>query len=49
MQKDRMMRQAIERERNKLVNMMLDAKNGGSKTRAPKGKDKMYLHCETIN
>lgn len=48
-EKDKLMRQAIDRERNKLVNMMLEAKNGGSKTRSPKGRDKMYLNCETIN
>lgn len=49
MEKDKTMRRAIDNERNKLVNMMLEAKNGGSKTRTPKGRDKMYLQCETIN
>jgi len=49
MEKDKTMRRAIDNERNKLVNMMLEAKNGGSKTRTPRGRDKMYLQCETIN
>ena len=48
-EKDAQMRQNIKNERNKLVKMMLDEKNGGAKTRAPKGKDKREFHCETIN
>lgn len=31
------------------MKMMLDEKNGGGKTREPKGKDKQYFECETIN
>jgi imidazolonepropionase-like amidohydrolase len=48
-EKDAQMRQNVKNERNKLVKMMLDEKNGGAKTRAPKGKDKREFHCETIN
>ncbi|MAN59383.1 MAG: amidohydrolase [Flavobacteriaceae bacterium] len=49
LEKDKMLRQKIKEERNKLEKMMLDEKNGGGKTREPKGKDKQYFHCETIN
>lgn len=48
-EEDAQMRQNVKNERNKLVKMMLDEKNGGAKTRAPKGKDKREFHCETIN
>lgn len=49
LEKDEQMRDNIKTERNKLVKMMLDEKNGGGKTRAPKGKDKRHFECETIN
>ncbi len=48
-QKDEELREAVMLERNKLVTLMLDEKNGGGKTRAPKGKDKREFHCDTIN
>ncbi|QNJ98385.1 amidohydrolase family protein [Constantimarinum furrinae] len=46
---DKAKRETIKAERNKLMKMMLDEKNGGGKTREPKGKDKQYFECETIN
>lgn len=49
LEKDKQMRDNIKTERNKLVKMMLDEKNGGGKTRTPKGKDKRHFECETIN
>jgi imidazolonepropionase-like amidohydrolase len=49
LEKDAQMRESIQSERNKLVKMMLEEKNGGGKTRAPKGKDKRHFECETIN
>ncbi|WP_224490026.1 amidohydrolase family protein [Robertkochia flava] len=36
-----------QEERNALINMMLDAKNKGMKTRAPEMKEKMHLHCDS--
>lgn len=48
-EKDKQMRQQIKNERTKLVKLMLDEKNGGGKTRAPRGRDKREFHCETIN
>ena len=49
LEKDQQTRERIKKERNQLVNMMLDEKNGGGKTRSPKGKDKRAFHCDTIN
>ncbi|MAT90499.1 MAG: amidohydrolase [Flavobacteriaceae bacterium] len=49
LEKDKEMRSKIDSERNKLMKMMLAEKNGGGKTRPPKGKDKRYFECETIN
>lgn len=46
---DKAKRRSIEAERGKLVKMMIDEKEGGGKTRAPKQKEKIHLHCDTIN
>jgi imidazolonepropionase-like amidohydrolase len=48
-ERDKAMRQAIKAERTKLINMMISEKNGGGKTREPKGKEKIRFECETIN
>lgn len=48
-EKDKAQRQAIQAERAKLINMMLAEKNGGGKTQAPRGKEKIRFECETIN
>ena len=48
-EKDKAMRQQVQTERAKLINMMLSEKSNGGKTRAPKGKDKIHFECETIN
>lgn len=42
-------RNAISAERNKLMKLMLNEKNGGGKTRPPKKEDKIHFTCETIN
>ncbi len=42
------MMESIQLERNKLINMMLKAKNKGMKTQAPKTKKKVELHCDTL-
>ena len=49
LEKDKEKRNAIKKERNKLVKMMLAEKQNGGKTKPPKGKDKREFHCETIN
>ncbi len=48
-QQDKVKREAIKTERNKLMKMMLREKEGGGKTRPPKKEDKIHFHCETIN
>ena len=42
------MMKSIQLERNKLINMMLKAKNKGMKTQAPKTKKRVELHCDTL-
>lgn len=49
LESDMMKRKAIASEKNKLTKMMLDEKNGGGKTRAPKKKENRDLECETID
>ncbi len=49
LEQDKSKRQAIKAERTKLINLMISEKNGGGKTREPKGKDKIRFECETIN
>jgi imidazolonepropionase-like amidohydrolase len=49
LQQDIAKRNAIAAERNKLMKMMLNEKNGGGKTRPPKKEDKIHFTCETIN
>ncbi|WP_203292962.1 amidohydrolase family protein [Luteirhabdus pelagi] len=48
-EKDAEMRKDITAERAKLVKMMLDEKEGGGKTRKPKGTEEHYFHCNTVN
>ena len=48
LEKDKAMRKAIINEKNKLSNMLIKAKNNGSKLQAPKKKEKQHFHCETI-
>jgi imidazolonepropionase-like amidohydrolase len=48
-EKDKQQRSAIDAERNQLMKMMLDEKNGGGKTRTPERKENKNFDCETIN
>ncbi|VXD10503.1 amidohydrolase family protein [Marinoscillum sp. 108] len=48
LEKDAEMRKQISAERARLIQKMLDAKNGGEKTQKPKKKDKHYFECEDI-
>ena len=48
LEKDKAQRIAIQKERNQLINMMLNAKNKGAETQAPKKKEKKEFHCDTI-
>jgi imidazolonepropionase-like amidohydrolase len=38
----------IQEERNMLINKMIQAKNKGMKTQAPKKKEKRLLHCDSL-
>ena len=47
--RDKQQRKSIKNEKNKLINLMLQEKNKGLKTQAPKiKKDKLY-HCDTLD
>lgn len=48
LEKDKMQRTAIQAERTKLINMMLNEKAGGGKTQAPKQNKKRNFECETL-
>jgi imidazolonepropionase-like amidohydrolase len=47
-ERDKELRRAIKKERNELINMMLEEKNKGSKTQAIKKEDKQQLHCDSL-
>ncbi|MFK5878128.1 MAG: amidohydrolase family protein [Flavobacteriaceae bacterium] len=42
------MNKEIKTERNELINMMIQAKNKGMKTQAPVKKEKVLLHCDSL-
>ncbi|MEH6680868.1 MAG: amidohydrolase family protein [Sediminicola sp.] len=48
LEKDQQQRNAIQEERNLLINMMLQEKDGGSSTQGPKKKEKQEFHCDTL-
>jgi imidazolonepropionase-like amidohydrolase len=47
LEEDLRKRQAVKEERNKLIKMMLDAKNGGGKTQMPTKRPDRDFHCDT--
>ncbi|MBR9756501.1 MAG: amidohydrolase family protein [Algicola sp.] len=46
---DREARTAIKKEKNQLINMMLQAKEKGLKTQAVKKKEQPHFHCDTMD
>ncbi|AKA33958.1 amidohydrolase family protein [Flagellimonas lutaonensis] len=48
LEKDRQKREAIRKERAKLVKMMLQEKEGGGKTQGPRQNKKQRFECETL-
>ncbi|WP_282116191.1 amidohydrolase family protein [Cellulophaga baltica] len=48
LEKDKLQREAIARERNELINMMLQEKESGKPTRKPMKKDKEEFHCDSL-
>lgn len=47
--RDKQMRKAIKKERNELINLMLQDKNKGLKTQPVKKKEKVLLHCDSMD
>ena len=47
-EKDKLQREAIQTERNLLINMMLKEKDGGKPTQGPKKKDKEEFNCDSL-
>ncbi len=47
LEQDLQKRNAVKKERNDLITMMLNEKNGGGKTQAPRQKSQRDFHCET--
>jgi len=48
LEKDKLQRDAIAKERNELINMMLQEKESGKPTRKPMKKDKEEFHCDSL-
>ena len=49
LEKDKQQREAIKEERNKLISMMLEEKEGGKPTQKPIMKQKPKFHCDTMD
>ncbi len=47
LEKDKMLRESVKKERNKLIGMMLNEKKKGGKTRTPVQNKKERFECET--
>ena len=48
-ERDRQMREAVKKEKNELINLMLQDKNKGLKTQPVKKKEKQLLHCDSMD
>ncbi len=48
-ERDKQMREAIKKEKSKLINLMLQDKNKGLKTQPVKKKEKELLHCDSMD
>ncbi|NQY29262.1 MAG: amidohydrolase family protein [Flavobacteriaceae bacterium] len=46
--RDLKLRTEIKKERNELINLMLDHKNNGGKTQTPKKEEKPHMHCDFV-
>ncbi len=47
LERDKLLRSKIKKEKSELINMMMIAKNKGLKTQPIKKKEKVYLHCDS--
>lgn len=48
LEKDKMLRESVKKERNQLIGMMLNEKKNGGKTRTPVQSKKEQFECETL-
>ena len=48
LEKDKLQRESISVERNKLIGMMLKEKESGTKTQAPRNTKKEKFHCDSL-
>jgi len=48
-ERDKQMREAIQKEKSELINLMLQDKNKGLKTQPVKKKEKELLHCDSMD
>ncbi|MAU15549.1 MAG: amidohydrolase [Muricauda sp.] len=48
LEKDKMLRESVKKERNQLIGMMLNEKKKGAKTRTPVQNKKERFECETL-
>lgn len=46
--KDLELRKDVQKERNKLINLMLNEKNSGGDVQSPKRRTQMQFHCDTV-
>lgn len=49
LEKDKQMREAIQKEKSELINLMLQEKNKGLKTQPVKKKEDKLMHCDTMD
>ena len=49
LEKDKQLRTAITKEKSELINLMLQDKNKGLKTQPVKKKEKVLLHCDSMD
>lgn len=49
LQRDKLLRSEIQKEKSELINLMLEAKNKGLKTQEIKKKEKELLHCDSLD
>jgi imidazolonepropionase-like amidohydrolase len=48
-EKDKMLRDHLKRERNKLIQLLAKEKQGGGKTQKPRKKEHRHVTCETLD
>ena len=48
LEKDKMLRESVQQERNQLIDMMLNEKEKGEKTQTPVQNKKERFECETL-